>query len=238
MSEPIRVLVVDDHQEIRTLIAEYLTKHELRVQVANGGEQMRKAMAAHKFDVVVLDLMMPGEDGLALCRQLRETSRLPVIMLTALGEEADRIIGLEMGADDYITKPFSARELLARIKVVVRRAQSMPYFCDHQEESERLQFGDWTLDQKQRELLDSQGRIVSLSSGEYRLLNVFLKHPKHVLNRDQLMELTRGHNAGAFDRSIDNHISRLRKKIEVNPKQPEIIKTVWGGGYMLTEEVT
>lgn len=238
MSETIDVLVVDDHLEIRSLLAEYLTKHGLRVHTADGGKAMREKLAQHRFDVLVLDLMMPGEDGLSLCREVRQNSQLPVIMLTAMAEEADRVVGLEMGADDYVTKPFSARELLARIKAVVKRSQSMPYRHQPELEAKDLSFAHWRLDTAKQSLYDQEGKMVPLSTAECRLLLVFLNNPKHVLNRDQIMEATKGHAAGVFDRSIDNLISRLRKKIEADPKQPTILKTVWGGGYMLTEDVT
>lgn len=238
MSETINVLVVDDHLEIRTLLAEYLTKHGLRVHTADGGKVMREKLLQHKFDVIVLDLMMPGEDGLTLCREVRQHSQIPVIMLTAMGEEADRIVGLEMGADDYVTKPFSARELLARIKVVVKRSQSMPFRHQPEMEPTNICFAHWRLDAAKQSLYADDGKMVPLSTAEFRLLNVFVNNPKHVLNRDQIMEATKGHAAGVFDRSIDNLISRLRKKIELDPKHPTILKTVWGGGYMLTEDVT
>ncbi|EAQ64597.1 DNA-binding response regulator [Marinomonas sp. MED121] len=236
MSDIIRVLVVDDHLEIRTLLAEYLHKHGMRVETADGGESMRQQLSRASFDVIVLDLMMPGEDGLTLCRNIREKSAIPVIMLTAMGEEADRIIGIEMGADDYITKPFSARELLARIKALVKRSKSMPYQGEANQESKQFSFLNWQLNPIKRELVSDQNTI-PLSSAEFRLLTVFLENPKHVLSRDQLTEMTKGHTAGVFDRSIDNQISRLRKKIEIDPKTPEILKTVWGGGYIFTEDV-
>ena len=236
MSDIIRVLVVDDHLEIRTLLAEYLHKHGMRVETADGGESMRQQLSRASFDVIVLDLMMPGEDGLTLCRNIREKSAIPVIMLTAMGEEADRIIGIEMGADDYITKPFSARELLARIKALVKRSKSMPYQGEANQESRQFSFLNWQLNPIKRELVSDQNTI-PLSSAEFRLLTVFLENPKHVLSRDQLTEMTKGHTAGVFDRSIDNQISRLRKKIEIDPKTPEILKTVWGGGYIFTEDV-
>lgn len=237
MSDVIRVLVVDDHLEIRTLLAEYLHKHGLRVETADGGESMRQQLSKSSFDVIVLDLMMPGEDGLTLCRKIREKSSIPVIMLTAMGEEADRIVGIEMGADDYITKPFSARELLARIKALVKRSQSMPYQGENQQQARQFSFLNWRLNSIKRELIGQDDRVIPLSSAEFRLLTVFLENPKHVLSRDQLTEMTKGHAAGVFDRSIDNQISRLRKKIEPDPKVPEILKTVWGGGYIFTEEV-
>lgn len=230
------ILVVDDHRDIRDLVAKYLNKHEYRVSVADGGQAMKKVIASSAIDLVVLDLMMPGEDGLALCRDLRATTDLPVIMLTAMAEDTDRVIGLEMGADDYLTKPFNPRELLARIKAVLRRTNSLPK--DHNQlNSERLRFDRWVLDTGQRELIGEDGVALALSTAEFLLLSAFIQHPKMVLSRDQLLDLTRGRTASVFDRSIDNQVSRLRRKIETDPKKPELIKTVWGGGYSFTPEV-
>jgi len=183
----------------------------------------------------VLDLMLPGEDGLTLCRDLRAKSSLPVVMLTAMGEEMDRIIGLEMGADDYLAKPFNPRELLARIKAVLRRANLMPEVQD--DLPGKLYFDHWQLDMSRRELIDEQGVSISLSTAEFDLLKVFLERPKRVLSRDQLLDLARGREAQAFDRAIDTLVSRLRRKLELDPKKPELIKTVWGGGYMFSAEV-
>jgi two-component system OmpR family response regulator len=180
--------------------------------------------------------MMPGEDGLALCRDLRATTDLPVIMLTAMAEETDRVIGLEMGADDYLTKPFNPRELLARIKAVLRRANSLPQ-TRGQLGGERLRFDRWILDTAQRELIGDDHVAVPLSTAEFLLLTAFIQHPKMVLSRDQLLDLTRGRSATVFDRSIDNQVSRLRRKIEADPKKPELIKTVWGGGYSFTADI-
>lgn len=230
------ILVVDDHRDIRDLLAKYLTKHGYRVSVADGGQTMKKTIASHAIDLVVLDLMMPGEDGLALCRDLRAKTDLPVIMLTAMAEETDRVIGLEMGADDYLTKPFNPRELLARIKAVLRRTNSLPQ-SRSQLSSERLRFDRWVLDTDQRELVGEDGIALPLSTAEFLLLSAFIQHPKMVLSRDQLLDLTRGRAASVFDRSIDNQVSRLRRKIEADPKKPELIKTVWGGGYSFTPEV-
>lgn len=230
------ILVVDDHRDIRDLLAKYLTKHGYRVSTADGGQAMKKTLASSAIDLVVLDLMMPGEDGLALCRDLRAGNELPVIMLTAMAEDTDRVIGLEMGADDYLTKPFNPRELLARIKAVLRRTNSLPQ-ARGQLSSERLGFDRWILDSGQRELLGADGVAVALSTAEFLLLSAFLQHPKMVLSRDQLLDLTRGRSAVMFDRSIDNQVSRLRRKIEQDPKNPELIKTVWGGGYSFSAEV-
>ncbi len=231
------VLVVDDHREIREPLAKYLAKNGLRVSLAAGGQEMRKVLKAGAIDLVVLDIMMPGEDGLALCRHLRETTEIPVILLTAMAEETDRIVGLEIGADDYVTKPFNPRELLARIKAVLRRAQSLPVPRDT-EEAGRLRFDRWTLDVSRREIAAEDGVAVPLSTAEFRLLLTFLRRPNMVLSRDQLLDLTSGRAAQVFDRAIDNQVSRLRKKIERDPKNPVLIKTVWGGGYLFAAEVT
>lgn len=230
------ILVVDDHRDIRDLLAKYLTKHGYRVSVADGGLAMKKTIASSSIDLVVLDLMMPGDDGLSLCRDLRAKNELPVIMLTAMGEETDRVIGLEMGADDYLTKPFNPRELLARIKAVLRRTNSMPQ-SRAQLDRGQLRFDRWVLDTAQRELIGQDGVALPLSTAEFLLLSAFIQHPKMVLSRDQLLDITRGRSAEVFDRSIDNQVSRLRRKIEADPKKPELIKTVWGGGYSFTAEV-
>ncbi|MDE0417559.1 MAG: winged helix-turn-helix domain-containing protein, partial [bacterium] len=185
---------------------------------------------AAAVDLVVLDIMMPGEDGLALCRHLRETTRIPVILLTAMGEETDRIVGLEVGADDYVAKPFNPRELLARIRAVIRRARSLP--PDHAPlPSGRYLFDRWSLDTARRELVDDKSVVTPLSAGEFRLLMALLERPGMVLSRDQLLDLTRGRSAAPFDRAVDNQVSRLRRKIERDPKNPALIATVWGGGY-------
>ncbi len=230
------ILIVDDHAEIRDLLAKYLAKHGFRVDTAANAASARTLLGRAAVDLVVLDIMMPGEDGLSLCRHLRETTSLPVILLTAMAEETDRVVGLEMGADDYVVKPFNPRELLARIKAVLRRANSLPSKAILPK-SRRLRFGGWTFDVGRRELIDDEGVAVPLSTGEFLLLSAFVHHPGIVLNRDQLLDLTRGRSAAAFDRSIDNQVSRLRRKIEADPKQPTLIKTVWGGGYVLAVDV-
>jgi two-component system OmpR family response regulator len=198
---------------------------------------MRKVMADAGIDLVILDLMLPGEDGLALCRRLRADSNIPVIMLTAKGEEVDRVIGLEMGADDYLPKPFGSRELVARIRAVLRRAREIPEAAEPGHELRRFRFDRWTLDTDTRELLRDDGIGVALSTGEYDLLLALVERPQRVLSREQLLDLSRGRSATAFDRSVDTQVSRLRKKIERDPGEPRIIKTVWGGGYMFTPEV-
>ncbi len=238
MSDQPHILVVDDHRDIRDLLGRYLRQHEYRVSLASDGRELRKMMADDVSpDLIVLDLMMPGEDGLSLCRWLRENYDVPVVMLTALGEETDRIIGLEMGADDYLAKPFNPRELLARIKAVMRRAQSLPVGRRGPLPGGEVRFDRWVLDRTRHELRDANDVVLPLSAGEYGLLCAFVEHPNMVLNRDQLLDLTRGREAVPFDRSIDNQVSRLRKKIEADAKNPTLIKTVWGGGYMFTCEV-
>ncbi len=231
------ILVVDDHSEIRDLLKRFLEQHGMRVSCARDGKEMKRLLDEREFDLLVLDLMMPGEDGLTLCRELRVKSRLPIIMLTAMGEETDRIIGLEMGADDYLAKPFNPRELLARIKAVMRRTQAeiqpVPEVLTRD-----LRFDRWLLDINRRELVDEEGVGMSLSTAEFDLLKVFLERPQRVLSRDQLLDLARGREAVAFDRAIDTLVSRLRRKLERDPKNPELIKTIWGGGYLFAADVT
>ena len=238
MDQSAHILVVDDHRDIRELLSKYLSKNGFRVSEADGGVKMRQVLKSAAIDLIVLDVMMPGEDGLSLCRHVRDNDNIPVILLTALGEETDRIVGLEIGADDYVAKPFSPRELLARIKSVLRRSKSMPPEALKTEEPELLTFDDWVLHVHQRELVSPAGVTVPLSAADYRLLVTFLKRPTMVLSRDQLLDLTSGRTAQIFDRSIDNQVSRLRKKIEDDPKAPKLIKTVRGGGYVFTGKVT
>lgn len=230
------LLVVDDARDIRDPLAKYLTKNGYRVSQAESAAKARQLIKGSAIDLVILDIMMPGEDGLSLCRHLRETTQIPVILLTAMTEETDRIVGLEMGADDYLSKPFNPRELLARVKAVLRRFHSLP--PDRAEiETDKIRFDSWILDTKRRELVGDDGVSVPLSTGEFNLLNVFLRHPDRVLSRDQLLDLTQSRAADAFDRSIDNQVSRLRKKIELDIKTPQLIKTVWGGGYRFQAEI-
>lgn len=230
------LLVVDDDREIRDLLSRFLDRHGFRVTVARDGREMKQALADWRIDLIVLDLMLPGEDGLTLCRDLRAQSSVPVIMLTAMGEETDRIVGLEMGADDYLPKPFNARELLARIKAVLRRARSAPSPAGKSGETV-LHFAGWKLDPSRRRLESPRNLVVDLSAGEFDLLMAFVEHPQRVLSRDQLLDLTRGRAAIPFDRSIDVQVSRLRRKMETDPKEPELIKTVRSGGYMLAVAV-
>ncbi|MCL6271745.1 response regulator [Sansalvadorimonas sp. 2012CJ34-2] len=239
MEKAEHILVVDDHDEIRDLLGQYLTRHGMEVTLALDGTTMREQLKKHDdFDLIVLDLMMPGEDGLSLCRHVRSIDGPPIIMLTAMGEEADRIVGLEMGADDYIAKPFSPRELLARIKAVLRRSSRKGKPEKSTESSGRLHFENWTLDNNLRQLENDKELVIPLSTAEYRLLSAFTSNPRRVLSRDQLLDITQGREAMPFDRSIDNQVSRLRRKVEQDPKNPTLIKTVWGGGYMFTPEVT
>jgi two-component system OmpR family response regulator len=198
---------------------------------------MWQALAAGRIDLIVLDLMLPGDDGLTLCRNLRAKSDTPVIMLTARGEETDRVVGLEMGADDYLAKPFSARELLARIKAILRRARSLPENLQP-DSATRLRFGDWVLDTVHRQLISAANVVTPLSGAEYRLLRIFLSHPNRVLNRDQLVDLTQGKEADPLDRSIDVQVSRLRNRLGDDPREPRLVKTVRGEGYVLAVDVS
>ncbi len=231
-----QILVVDDHREIRDLLGRYLRDHGFRVVLAPDGVSMKEQLSRHRINLVLLDIMMPGDDGLTLCRYLREHSRVPVILLTAMGEDTDRIVGLEMGADDYITKPFNPREVVARIKAVLRRAEAVPARIGDTP-GQVLGFNGWKLDVDHRRLTDADGVEVALSTAEFNLLLVFLNHAGRVLSRNHLLDLAEGREATAFDRSIDNRVSRLRRKLERDPRNPELIKTVWGGGYQWTSEV-
>ena len=231
------VLVVDDDREIRDLLARFLAKHGYRVTTARDGREMRRALVDWRFDLIVLDLMLPGDNGLALCRELRADSDVPIIMLTAMGEEADRIVGLEMGADDYLPKPFNPRELVARMKAVLRRVD-VRREAAVETGGKQPRFADWTLDLATRRLISSDGVVVQLSTGEFNLLVAFVEHPRRVLSRDQLLDFARGRSAAPFDRSIDVQVGRLRRKVEADPKRPQIIQTIRGGGYMFTPEVT
>ena len=237
MENPTHILVVDDDREIRTLLAEYLDSNGFRTFTAGNGIEMRRQLDALRIDLVVLDLTLPGEDGLTLCRTLRATSNLPVIMLTARGEPLDRILGLEMGADDYLAKPFEPRELFARIRSVLRRTNALPPNMVSSE-AHMMLFDDWRLDLMARHLLTADGTVVALSGAEFRMLKVFLEHPNRVLNRDQLLELTQGREADPFDRSVDIQISRLRQKLGDDARTPRIVKTVRNEGYVLSATVT
>jgi two-component system OmpR family response regulator len=228
--------VVDDHPQIREMLTRYLGAHGYRVSEAANGAEFRRLLERSSFDLVILDVMMPGEDGIAICRDLRMSSQLPVIFLTAVAEDADRILGLEIGADDYLTKPFNPRELLARIRSVLRRANSLP-LQRVLPQTGSLRIGELTVDMERREVTAADGVAAPLSTAEFRLLCVFIAHPGMVLTRDELLDLTQGRAAEAWDRSIDNQVSRLRRKIEADPRNPLLIATHWGGGYSFTGKV-
>ncbi|CAN5776781.1 response regulator [soil metagenome] len=237
MGDTPHLLLVDDERSIREPLAQYLTKQGFRVTQTGDAEAARARLTAYAIDLVLLDILMPGEDGLSLCRHIRETSETPVILLTARTEETDRIVGLEMGADDYVVKPFSPRELAARVKVILRRAAAGGT-RQHAPDTGSFAFAGWVLKSGERALVDREGVSVPLSPGEYNLLHALVTRPRQVLTRDQLLDLTQGREAAEFDRAIDNQVRRLRRKIENDPKNPELIKTVWGGGYTLAAEVT
>ncbi|ODT26190.1 MAG: DNA-binding response regulator [Hyphomicrobium sp. SCN 65-11] len=232
------ILIVDDHREIRELVSRALAKEGFRVSLAADGKAMRKVLADAQIDLILLDLMLPGENGLSLCRDVRSTSNTPIIMVTAKGEEIDRVIGLELGADDYLAKPFGVRELLARIHAVLRRTQREPGVAPNDTSAKRYRFDRWILSPHARELIRDDGVTVALSTGEFDLLMVMIERPQRVLSREMLLDLARGRAANAFDRSIDTQVSRLRKKLEVDPGDPKIIQTVWGGGYKFTALVS
>lgn len=230
------ILLVDDERSIREPLGEYLSGHGFRVKDAGSADAARTLLAAEDFDIIICDIMMPGEDGLSLTRHIRERGDIPVILLTARTEDTERIIGLEMGADDYVGKPFNPRELVARIKAVLRRTTLIGERVNG-ETGESYTFADWVLKTTERALVDKDGVSVPLSTGEYQLLLALVRHPNQVLSRDRLLDMTQGREAEAFDRSIDNQISRLRRKIETDPKVPELVRTVWGGGYTLAADV-
>jgi two-component system OmpR family response regulator len=236
MENPAYILIVDDDRDISTLLAEYLEKNGYRTLTAGDGKAMHKALEDHRIDLIVLDLNLPGEDGLTLCRNLRSRSSIPVIMLTARGEPVDRILGLEMGADDYLPKPFEPRELFARIRSVLRRTQALPPNMQA-DAPQQMRFAGWTMDFTARHLINPEGVVVALSGAEYRLLKIFLDHANRVLSRDQLLNLTQGRDADPFDRSIDLQISRLRQKLGDDARSPQIIKTVRNEGYVLATQV-
>jgi len=239
MENPDHILVVDDDLGLRELLDRYFVGNGYRVTTVANGRQMREVLANHRIDLIVLDLMLPGDDGLTLCRNLRahQPYDIPILMLTARGDEADRIVGLEMGADDYLTKPFAPRELLARIRSVLRRAEMLPRNLAASEKARLFRFGEWKLDTVGRFLVDADQTVVSLSGAEYRLLRVFLDHPQHVLNRDQLLNLTQGREAEVFDRSIDLLVSRLRQRLREDAREPSYIKTVRSEGYVFAAAV-
>lgn len=236
MTTPEHILIVDDDADIRSLLSDYLQKNGYRTTAVAEGKGMLATLDNGRVDLIVLDLMLPGDDGLVLCRNLRARSDIPVIMLTARGEDMDRILGLEMGADDYLPKPFNPRELLARIKSILRRAKALPGNMETGEAA-RVHFAGWGLDTISRQLISPQGVVVPLSGSEFRLLRIFLNHPNRVLSRDQLMDLMRGRETDPFERSIDVQVSRLRHRLADDAKEPGIIKTVRGEGYVLAAQV-
>jgi two-component system OmpR family response regulator len=230
------ILVVEDDRETRTLIAKYLRTNACNVATAADGREMTRAMTDHRVDLLILDVMLPGEDGLSLCRKVRAESQVPIIMLTARGEDVDRIVGLEMGADDYMPKPFNPRELLARINAVLRR-QQVARNASSIEGASALSFQGWHIDLRLRELRNPEGARVAMTSAEFDLLRTFCERPGRVLSRDSLLDLTQGRNAGSFERSIDVLVSRIRRKIEPDPQEATLIKTVRSGGYVFTPRV-
>ncbi|PKP85743.1 MAG: DNA-binding response regulator [Alphaproteobacteria bacterium HGW-Alphaproteobacteria-2] len=236
MTSPPHILIVDDHREIRDALVKYLERNGMRATSAADAVAMDAALRVGQFDLIVLDVMMPGEDGLSVCRRLHAQGSIPILMLTALGDETDRIVGLEVGADDYLPKPFNPRELLARIKAILRRA-GRAEVAGGSLAGHRLAFDRWVLDTDRRTLTETDGAEVTLTTVEFRLLTVFLERPRFVLSREQLLDLTSGRAAQVFDRTIDNQISRLRRKIEADPARPALIATVWGGGYSLAADV-
>jgi two-component system OmpR family response regulator len=248
MEKTPHILIVDDDREIRDLLSRFLQKHGFRASAAAEGREMRKILADARIDLIVLDVMMPGETGLQLCAQLRAqgvpgasaagSTRIPIIMLTAAGEDTDRIVGLEMGADDYLPKPFNPRELLARIRAVLRRSDDVGRPAADPDRPPVLRFEGWQLDLGARRVLNPEGQEVELSAGEFDLLSALAQRPRRVLSRDQLLDLCKGRAAQPFDRSIDVQVGRLRRKIEPDPAEPRIIITVRGGGYMFAPEVT
>jgi two-component system, OmpR family, response regulator len=229
-----RLLLVDDERSLREPLAEYLARQGFVVDQAASAAEARTRLRDEPPDLVLLDIMMPGEDGLSLCRHLAESQAIPTILLTARTEATDRIVGLEIGADDYVTKPFEPRELVARIRSVLRRASKG---AQTPAEEEDFLFDGWRLDPLKRKLTDPEGAVVAISSVEFRLLLAFVEHPRQVLDRDRLLDMVQGREAHLFDRAVDNQVSRLRRKVEVDSRNPTLIQTVWGGGYMLAADV-
>ena len=230
------ILLVEDDRETRALIAKYLNVNGCHVLAAASGREMARLMSDHRVDLLILDVMLPGEDGLSLCRKVRAESSVPIIMLTARGEDVDRIVGLEMGADDYLPKPFNPRELLARINAVLRR-QAAARAAAAVEATTALRFDGWHVDLRLRELRNPDGAKVAMTSAEFDLLRIFCERPGRILSRDTLLDFTQGRSAGSFERSIDVLVSRIRRKIEPDPQNASLIKTVRSGGYMFTPKV-
>jgi two-component system OmpR family response regulator len=232
-----RLLIVDDDMEILALLKKFFVQHSYDVDLACDGPSMWAALSQQRPDVIILDVMLPGEGGLSLCKRLRAESNIPIIMLTSMGELSDRIVGLELGADDYLAKPFDARELLARLRAVLRRVSEQP-LSSSEPQRPMIAFDQWQLDVTRRELRSAEGVMIPLSAGEFDLLLVFVEHARRILTREQLLDLSRGQRHDAFDRSIDVQVSRLRRKIEPENISPELIRTVRNGGYMFTAKVT
>ncbi|WP_322045800.1 response regulator [Paraburkholderia sp. J67] len=231
------ILVVDDEEDIRSLLTGFFRRHGHEVSVATNGESLFEAVEHEQIDLVILDVMLQGEDGFSLCRQLRATSKIPVIMLTAVADHVDRVVGLEIGADDYLVKPFDARELLARVKAVLRRTTQADTTISSTPTRPVLTFAGWRLDIARRELRSTDNTLTILSSGEFDLLLVFAEHAQRMLTRDQLLDMTRGAAYEAFDRSIDVQVARLRRKLDTDINVESVIRTVRGGGYIFTPVV-
>jgi DNA-binding response OmpR family regulator len=237
-SAPGHLLVVDDDAAVCALVAEYLSRNDFRVTAVGTGREMQEVLAAEAIDLIVLDLKLRGEDGLQLARRLRESSKIPIIIVTGRLEEADRVMGLELGADDYVTKPFSPRELLARIRAVMRRYQPAEPLPGRDEGLRAYRFAGWELNVRLHRLTAPTGAHIPLTNGEFSLLAAFLSAPQRVLTRDQLLDLSRLHSTEVYDRSIDVQILRLRRKIEADPSNPQMLKTERGAGYVFNAPVT
>lgn len=241
MSEQNRLLIVDDDPDICELLTEYLQKQGFFVISRQDGSDIINVINDHQIDLVILDVMLPGDDGLTLCQKIRKQSAVMIIMLSAMGEDTDKIVGIEMGADDYVAKPFNPRELLARIKSLIRRTHGEMGQQRQQQQLSKVSniyFSGWVVDRNKRKLISPEQMTIPLTNGEYELLTTLLEHANQVLNRDQLLNITHNRDAAPFDRTIDVQIGRIRKKIEVDPKTPKFIETIRGGGYQFTGEVT
>jgi DNA-binding response OmpR family regulator len=231
-----KVLVVDDDQKLRELVIKFLTREGFAVAGVGSGRAMDEHLARHPVNLIVLDLMLPGEDGLSIARRLRANSGIPILMLSARGEDIDRIIGLEVGADDYLAKPFNPRELAARVKAVLRRTHELNQAAGLSgQASQTYRFGNFVVNLTTH-AVSRDGEQISLTAGEFSLLEAFVKHPNRMLSRDHLIELIKGYERSPFDRSIDVRVTRLRKKVETDPDRPQYIRTVWGRGYIFTPQ--
>ena len=231
MAEAAKLLLVDDDPELRELIGAYLSKQGFDVRTAENGREMDEVLQRHRIDLVLLDLMLPGEDGLSIAKRLKTSEGMPIIMISAQGQDVDRIVGLEIGADDYLGKPFNPRELLARIRAVMRRSSGLSGMM------ETVEFGEFVLDRKTRRLT-CEGRNIELTSGEFDLMGIFVDYPNSVMDRDKILDLLTGAERSPFDRSIDVRITRLRSKIEADPSAPVYIRTIWGKGYMFCPDAS